>query len=58
MRNDKKEIIKEKKEVDKQQREYYEAFRRHFIEFVSAQHLQDQQLKSILKKEYAIDKRI
>ncbi len=39
MRNDKKEVKKVEKVVDMQQREYYEAFRRHFIEFVSAYHL-------------------
>jgi len=32
--------------------------RRDFLEFVSGQHTEDLQLKSILKKEYAIEKRI
>jgi uncharacterized protein YjaZ len=58
VRNEKREVKKSKLVSDKENREYQEVLRKQFLEFISARQYEDAQMRSILLKEQAIEKRI
>ena len=57
-RNEKRDAKKVSVYQDKENREYQETLRRQFIEFLSSRQFEDAQMKSILNKESAIEKRL
>ena len=57
-RNDKKEKVKVLKISQRDKIQYYEVMRRQFLDFISQQTGEDQQLKSIWVKEKVIEMRL
>lgn len=58
VRNEKRETKKAAFAYDKENRAYQESLRRQFLDYLSARHFEDAQMRSILLKEQAIEKRL